>query len=217
MAVGADIVKSSGRIAGEISRRQFVAAAGAMPLVCASSSAAAQEFHGPGFWDRPRYVWMRRPATGEEIRATYWADGKLIPEQYARISWFMRDVQMQQRIDALRASGRTPPPTWYAGIGMSPVLLDILYAFNGWLDHFQLSRAIILNSGHRHLVTNAGTEGAARNSRHVAGGAGDVVIPGVGATSVARFGVWLSAGGVGFYQNKGFTHVDDGRLRVWRG
>ena len=29
--------------------------------------------------------------------------------------------------------------------------------------------------------------------------------------------VWLRAGGVGFYPGKGFTHVDDGRLRRWKG
>lgn len=200
-----------------MTRRSLLRAATVVPLICAAQRSRAEEFHASDFWDRPRYVWMKRPATGEEIRAVYWADGQLIQEAYTQISWFMRDVQMERRIAALAAAGRRPPPGWFAGIGMSPVLLDILYATNGWLDHFGLSRALILSSGHRHTVTNGATEGAARNSLHVLGRAGDIIIPGVSATSVSRYGVWLSAGGVGFYPSKGFTHVDDGRLRAWRG
>jgi uncharacterized protein YcbK (DUF882 family) len=34
---------------------------------------------------------------------------------------------------------------------------------------------------------------------------------------VSRFGVWLQAGGVGWYQKKEFTHIDTGRLRAWKG
>ena len=200
-----------------LSRRAFLAAAAIVPMMFAGQSATAQEFHASDFWDRPRYVWMRRPATGEEIKTIYWADGNLVQDAYTKISWFMRDVHMERRIAQFAATGRVPPSSWYAAIGMSPVLLDILYATSGWLDHFQLSRALILNSGHRHRVTNNATEGAARNSLHVLGRAADIVIPGVSSTSVARYGVWLSAGGVGFYPSKGFTHVDDGRLRVWRG
>lgn len=200
-----------------IGRRSFLAAAAALPLIFAGQSATAQEFHASDFWDRPRYIWMKRPATGEEIRTTYWANGQLVQDAYTKISWFMRDVQMERRLAQYTEAGRPPPAGWFSGIGMSPVLLDILYATNGWLDHFGLSRALVLTSGHRHRVTNSATEGAARNSLHVLGRAGDIIIPGVSATSVSRYGVWLSAGGVGFYPSKGFTHVDDGRLRTWRG
>ena len=200
-----------------MTRRRLLKAAAVVPALFAARWSEAQEFHVADFWERPRYVWMKRPATGEEIKDIYWANGNLIPEAYNRISWFMRDVKMERRIGLLAALGKMPPAGWFAGIGMSPVLLDILYATNGWLDHFGLSRPLILNSGHRHQVTNNATEGAARNSLHVLGRAGDIVIPGVSATSVSRYGVWLSAGGVGFYPSKGFTHVDDGRLRIWRG
>lgn len=200
-----------------LTRRGFLAAAAYLPTLAFSQAADSEEFHPAGFWDQPRYVWMRRPATGEEIKSVYFADGALIQEEYAKISWFMRDVQLERRIAAARSAGIVLPASWAPGIGMGLVLLDILYGVNGWLSHFGLSRALILNSGFRHQVTNAITEGAAKNSSHMRGGAGDIVIPGVNASSVGRYGVWLSAGGVGFYPGKSFTHVDDGRQRVWRG
>lgn len=124
---------------------------------------------------------------------------------------------MQSRIEGLRQLGRPVPAGWYAAMGMSPVLLDILYAINGWLDFFGMARPLVLTSALRHPVTNAAIEGAAKDSRHQRGGAGDLIIPDVPADRVAAFGVWLRGGGVGFYPSKGFTHVDDGRLRVWRG
>lgn len=198
-------------------RRALMRAAAAVPLLCLGQSALAEDFHAQGFWERPRYVWMTRPATGEQIKVTYWADGQLVQDAYARLSWFMRDVRMHGRIAAAQRAGHQVPAGWFAGIGMSLVLLDIIYAVNGWLEYHQLSRPLILTSGFRHRLTNDATEGSARNSRHVVGGAADIVIPGVSATSVARFSAWLSAGGVGFYPGRSFTHVDDGRLRVWRG
>lgn len=200
-----------------ISRRLFLAASAVVPTMFAAESATAQQFLSSDFWERPRYVWMKRPATGEEIRVVYWADGKLIADAYSKISWFMRDVQMERRLRAMANAGQTVPSNLFSAIGMSPVLLDILYATNGWLEHFKMDRALILNSGHRHRVTNSATEGAALNGRHIYGGAGDIVIPDVSASRVAGYGAWLQAGGVGFYPSKGFTHVDDGRKRYWRG
>lgn len=185
---------------------------------------ALHQLHGPaddasqfgsGFWSAPRSVWMRRPATGEQIRLTYWANGQLIHGEYERACWFMRDVQMQARIDSLIASGRAVPSNWYAWLGMSQRLLDILYALGAWLEWYRIGRPLVLTSAFRHPHTNAGTEGAARNSKHQSGGAADIVVPDVSSDAVGRFGLWLRGGGVGFYPDRNFTHVDDGAVRAW--
>lgn len=198
-------------------RRAFLKAAAVVPSIFACQRTLADEFHGSDFWERPRYVWMRRPETGEHIRETYWADGQLIDAAYRRISWFMRDWHMERRIASLTSRGQPVPSDWYAGVGISPITLDIVYATSGWLDHFGVGRALVLDSGFRHPMTNAVTEHAARNSLHQFGRAVDLVIPGIDAMAVGRYGVWLSAGGVGFYPGKTFTHLDDGRLRTWHG
>lgn len=187
---------------------------GVAPLCAAGASPSAAI---GDFWSRPRALWLKRPATGEQIRSTYWADGRIIADEYARLSWFLRDARMQARIDRLARAGRAVPSEWHPAVGMNLVLLDILYAVGGWLDAFEMSRPLIVTSAFRHPVTNAGIEGAAKDSQHTRGAAADIVIPDVPASRVSAFGVWLRAGGVGFYPSKGFTHVDGGRRRTWRG
>lgn len=172
------------------------------------------------FWARPRYVRVARPWVREEVAVVYWESGRLIQEGYQRLSWILRDVRLQRRVQSLQAQGKRVPSDWHYAVGMSVTLLDILYAIGGWLDIFGLPQTVYLtdgSSGYRNRVTNGQTEGAALNSRHIAGGAADIRIPGVSPASVAEFGLWLRAGGVGFYPSHGFTHVDDGGLRFWRG
>jgi uncharacterized protein YcbK (DUF882 family) len=159
----------------------------------------AQAMVQPNFWNQPRWVWLKRPSSGEEIRTVYWADGALIQSEYLRLCWFLRD---------LRAG---------ASMYMSPILLDMLYATSGWLAYFGMSRPIITTSGARFPSTNSHTEGAARNSLHQRGMAHDGYLPGITLESMTRLGIWLNGGGVGFYPAKSFNHWDTGTARVWRG
>ena len=64
-------------------------------------------------------------------------------------------------------------------VAMDPVLHDILRGMQGWYEAAGTSRPIILNSGYRSPQTNKKTEGAARNSQHLSGKAGGIVIPDV--------------------------------------
>lgn len=176
------------------SRRAFLVAAAFAP----QAFGAMPNGQG-GFWDRPRWVWLKRPRTGEEIRTYYWAQGVLIPDGYKQICWFLRDVQ----------AGK--------GMYMSPVLLDMLYATSAWLAHHGLARAIETTSGARFPETNSQIESAARNSLHMEGRAHDGRLPGISLQSMQQIGVWLGGGGVGYYPEKNFCHWDDGRIRQWRG
>ena len=204
---------------GGVGRRELLRAAAVVPLLLAGGSAAANSGSSlpGGFWDRPRSIWLRRVDTGEESRLTYWADGRLVERSYEQLCWLMRDRHIEREINAWRATGRQPPRAWHSQARMSVVLLDILYATCGWLEFHDLARPLALSSGFRHPRTNGATEGAAPRSLHREGRAADIVVPGVTATSVASFGAWLRGGGIGWYPNSQFTHVDDGRLRLWRG
>jgi uncharacterized protein YcbK (DUF882 family) len=165
----------------------------ALPSWATSDERAASEF-----WLQPRRIVLRH-AVGERLDATYWSDGEIIASEYQRISHFMRD----------RVTGY--------GVWMHPVLLDILYAVGGWLRYFGVTEPIVLTSGCRDPVRNQHIEGAALNSLHPKGEAADIRIPHVNPLQVSRFGVWLGGGGVGWYPEKQFTHLDRGRLRTWRG
>lgn len=174
-------------------RRRFVhAAAGA--LACLALPALARDF-----WSQPRELWLVRQQTGEELRLVYFADGQIIQDNYRRICALLRDVR--------------------AGVGatMNPVVLDILCGVNGWCRASGVSRPFVVTSGYRTPATNDITEGAARHSEHTRGGAVDGFLPGVSPEYLARLGVYLSGGGVGWYPSRGFVHLDHGRLRTWRG
>ncbi len=175
-------------------RRQFlrVAAAGAI--------AAMSEplFAGQGdFWSRPRRLWLIRNSTKEEIRATYFADGKIVSSEYRKVCLLLRDVQAGSAVQ------------------MSTVLLDILRGIQGWFEIHGQHRPIVIHSGYRTEGTNNAIEGAARQSMHLYGRAADLHVPNVPTEYLGRLGLYLRGGGVGFYSDKNFVHVDDGRLRSW--
>jgi len=178
-----------------ISRRSLLMAA--LPLPAWAQSGAAAQYESD-FWLRPRTIRCRH-AAGELIEATYWSDGQLLQQGYSELSWFMRDRVVQR------------------AVYMNPVLLDVAYGITGWLNYFGVQSTLVLTSGHRDRARNSQIEGAAKNSLHITGDAMDVQIPGVSSLQLARFGAWMNAGGVGWYPSKGFTHLDRGRLRSWRG
>ncbi len=182
-----------------VTRRSVLAAFGALAgsLALPAWSQEAPE-RANDFWLRPRRLNLKH-ASGDRLDRIYWSDGEIIRSAWEEVSWFMRD-----RVDN-------------QAVYMHPVLLDILYGFGGWLDYFGIKDPTILNSGYRTLTRNSKIEGAAQNSEHPKGGAGDVRHPSVSASQMAKFGVWLGGGGVGWYPSKNFTHVDRGRLRTWRG
>lgn len=179
---------------------------------------------GVEFWLHPRWVWLHRPVTGETIRTVYWQDGQIIESAYREISWFLRDVRFERMLkssspvitNALDRGviGRAHLTPWAL---MDPFLIDILYAYCAWLNFYGIQKPVLVTSGLRHVLTNAMTEGAARDSWHTKGGAADIVIPGVPSAQMALFGRWLSGGGVGLYLAKNFVHVDRGRVRTWLG
>lgn len=177
-----------------------------------------------GFWERPRWLWLKRPATGEQIKLVYWKDGQLLQDAYQQASWFLRDVRFHTmltkrdpRVNAALNSGLIRAEHLSAWVLMDPFLLDIQYAFCAWLNIYGINQPLLVTSGFRHIITNNLTEGAARDSWHVRGGASDIVVPGVKPQALAKFGQWLAGGGVGLYANRNFIHIDRGRVRSWQG
>jgi uncharacterized protein YcbK (DUF882 family) len=154
----------------------------------------------PDFWRTPRTLWLYRNETREQLRATYFADGRLQPEGYWKLCTLLRDV----RANAMTA--------------IDPALLDVLRGIMGYYEAWQWRYPLVVNSGFRTEATNRALlrEGAVRNSLHLSGRAADVWMPGVPVRDVGALGLHFRQGGVGFYVDKGFVHLDTGRLRSWR-
>jgi uncharacterized protein YcbK (DUF882 family) len=155
------------------------------------------------FWQRPRSLRLKRQVTGEYLDLVYWKDGRLIPENYTRICSLLRDVRANK------------------AVYMDPLILDVLRGVLGYYEAWKWPHPLVITSGYRTLATNEALrgkrEGAAKNSMHLYGKAVDVYMPGVPAKQIGLLGLHMAQGGVGFYPNDGFTHLDTGRLRTWRG
>lgn len=83
------------------------------------------------------------------------------------------------------------------------------------------SGRITLVAGFRSPTTTrmlrAKGSGASSNSFHMQGRAADIQVEGMPADEVTGYARWLGFGGVGHYPRDGFTHIDSGPVRSWRG
>lgn len=155
------------------------------------------------FWSQPRQLWLRRQTANnqvEEFKGVYFANGQIIWPEYQKVCTLLRDVRAGKAVQ------------------MSPVLLDILCGIQGVLVSSGAAPApLITHSGYRSQATNQAIEGAARSSLHTQGRAWDGRTPTASTAQLARVAQYLQGGGVGVYIDRGFCHVDDGRMRSWRG
>jgi uncharacterized protein YcbK (DUF882 family) len=74
-------------------------------------------------------------------------------------------------------------------------------------------------SGYRSPRSNAAladaSSGVARRSLHMDGKAIDIALASISVETIRGAALQLGRGGVGYYPNPGFVHVDVGRVRQW--
>jgi len=145
-----------------------------------------------------RKLQMRNLHTGEKIKATYWADGKYISSTMRDVAHLLRDHRTgdKHRIDA----------------GLMDILFDLQLRI-GSRKEFHIV------SGYRSPKTNAmlsrRSGGVAKRSLHMRGRAIDIRLPGTGLSNLRKAALSMRAGGVGYYPQANFLHVDTGRFRAW--
>ncbi len=61
------------------------------------------------------------------------------------------------------------------------------------------------------------SSGVARHSLHLEGRAIDVRLAGVDCSDLAGHALGLTRGGVGYYRQSDFVHLDTGAFRTWHG
>jgi len=136
--------------------------------------------------------------TGESLNTTYWEGGEYIPGALHEVNYLFRDFRANETRD------------------IDPRLLDVLYDLRLLTES---AKPINLVSGYRSYATNAmlaaQSEGVARHSMHIEGKASDIHIPGVELRDLHQAALSLGAGGVGYYPQSNFVHVDTGRVRHW--
>jgi uncharacterized protein YcbK (DUF882 family) len=139
--------------------------------------------------------------TGDKLKdVTYWADGRYEPGALSAINHAFRDFE----------NGEVHP--------IDPKVLDVLHAIGRALETD--GRFEIL-CGYRSPATNAALRRndsqVALHSLHMKGQAVDFALPGRRLSLVHKTALAQQIGGVGYYPDADFLHVDTGRVRRWTG
>jgi uncharacterized protein YcbK (DUF882 family) len=179
-----------------LSRRKFLKIGTMTTLAALVPGTAFSAFRK--FPPRERTLSFFNTHTGESLRTTYWSDGDYIPEALQEIDVIMRDHRTG---DVL---------------AMDPGVLDLVHALKRKL---QAKEPFHIISGYRSPKTNAllnrCSTGVAKNSLHMEGKAVDLRLPGCRLRRLREAALDLGAGGVGYYPQSRFVHVDTGPVRCW--
>lgn len=136
--------------------------------------------------------------TGEKLTSVFWADGEFVPDALKDINKVLRDHRNNKVAD------------------MDPQLMLLLSAVNQKMEN---NKELHIISGYRSPESNAklaaASGGVAKHSLHMEAKAIDIRIPGKDLRMLQRAAMSAKVGGVGYYADSQFVHVDTGRVRSW--
>ncbi len=180
----------------DFTRRRLLLAGAVGSMLPATALQAASRGHNIVYPDRSLSLYNVH--TGEKDNVVYWSEGKYIGSGLNDINWLLRDF----RTSEIKA--------------IDPRLLNILYLLTRTLE---TEKPVLVLSGFRSKKTNdmlrKTTEGVARRSFHMAGRAIDIRIPKINTDNIQRAALRLNGGGVGYYPDSNFVHLDSGPVRTW--
>ena len=136
--------------------------------------------------------------TGKTFQIEYFSNGEYGPDSLHQLNVFLADFRNSTRID------------------MDPGLLEILHRIqqetgsNGTFEVISAYRSPETNE-----MLRSRSNGVAKNSQHLHGKAIDIRLSDVETNTVHKVALALKAGGVGYYRNSDFVHIDTGRVRHW--
>ncbi len=153
-------------------------------------------------------AWARTPAqrslsfvhthTGESLSTVYFQDGQYRITELDRINRLLRDFRTGD--------------VYTIDTGVLDILADLRVLAD-------LDEPYEVISGYRSPLTNAAlrlhSSGVAEHSLHLQGRAIDVRLPGFATRKLRELALGMGRGGVGFYPQSDFVHLDNGRVRCW--
>lgn len=175
-------------------RRRFLKSAALMSAGCflpaIAQGAAAQR--------ADRRLRFYHTHTGEALNRVFWADGAYVPDALADINRLLRDHRTNEVLP------------------IDPQLLSLLERITSLTGKNDTVHVI---SGYRSPLTNRTladrSDDVSRRSLHMDGKAIDIRVPGRDLQTLRNAALSLRGGGVGFYPQSRFVHVDIGRVRAW--
>ena len=172
-----------------LQRRLFLKGLSALPLALPFASA-----HAAG----DRQLTFRHTHTDERLDTRYRNRSGYIDPALQRLNWLLRDFR----------TGEVAR--------MDPKLYDILHALNvtcggGTFEIISGFRSSKTNS----MLRRTGGGGVAKRSLHMDGKAIDIRLLGCDTARLRDAAMALGAGGVGYYPESDFLHIDTGAVRSW--
>ncbi|MBV7297042.1 DUF882 domain-containing protein [Enterovibrio paralichthyis] len=147
---------------------------------------------------KPRNLSMFSLNTGEQADVCYFDGKTYIKNELVELNHLCRDFRRDEATD------------------MDPKLYDQLAAICKLVG---AKHPITMVSGYRSPATNEMLRknggGQAKKSYHMTGQAIDFFIERVPLADIRKAALSLKAGGVGYYPNSGFVHIDTGPVRSW--
>ena len=136
--------------------------------------------------------------TSESLTVTYFREGQYVPSALAELNHFLRDFRTDDVAN------------------MDPALFDILFEIqieSGSTGTYQIISAYRSPATNKMLRNKS--NGVARNSQHLLSKAIDVRLTDIDTADLRDVALSLQRGGVGYYKESDFVHVDTGRVRRW--
>jgi uncharacterized protein YcbK (DUF882 family) len=149
-----------------------------------------------------RTIYLFHTHTKEAIAATFRNGGHYDAQALDKLNWFLRDW-------------RNDEPTH-----MDPRLFDALWeAYRSAGRNTGPDDPIMVLSAYRCPATNAmlraRSKAVAEHSQHMLGKAMDSTMPGLSMEKLREIAMRMQRGGVGYYPNVPFVHIDVGGVRHW--
>lgn len=148
--------------------------------------------------EKKRTLSLYHTRTQQELNLTYAVGKKYNPKALSQVNSFLRDYQTGQvhKID--------------------PKLLDILWAIQQKMGSKGVYKVV---SAYRSPQTNRQLQrthdGVAGHSLHMLGRAIDIRFSGAKTSQIKQCALAMRTGGVGYYAESDFVHLDSGEFRTW--
>jgi uncharacterized protein YcbK (DUF882 family) len=157
---------------------------------------------GKAFAAREKQLSFYHTHTRLELDVTYAREGRYVDSALSKINKFLSDFRTHDSIP------------------IDTDLLDLIYDIHESLGsggRFQVISAYRSPKTNEMLRSRASDSGVAKDSQHLLGKAIDVRLDDVKLSKLRDAALAMQRGGVGYYADSDFVHIDTGAVRHWTG
>jgi uncharacterized protein YcbK (DUF882 family) len=138
--------------------------------------------------------------TQRKLDIIYAQEGEYIGEALTDINKFLADFRTHETVE------------------IDTDLLDLMYDIRELLGsngRYEVISAFRSPKTNEMLRSRSNDSGVAKNSQHVLGKAIDIRLDDVKLTELRDAAITMQRGGVGYYKDSNFVHIDTGSVRRW--